>query len=125
MRAPPPGPPRPTGRQEAWRILAQPGSAARSAALAGRLEASCGAGKPALTRPQHDGPRAFDQGELRSIIGGSALIDASLVGCEYPSEVVLSRCSKWVEWLPAQSGAIGRQRPMSPCHERWLHAYAA
>ena len=25
----------------------------------GRLEASCGAGKPALTRPQHDGPRPF------------------------------------------------------------------
>ena len=50
MRTPPPGPPRPSWRRES--PLRTP---ERSH---GRLDASCGASKSALTRPQHDGSRA-------------------------------------------------------------------
>ena len=53
MRAPPRGPPRPT-----WKRGAPIHSPKRSR---GRLGASYGASEPALTRPQPDGSRAFNQ----------------------------------------------------------------
>jgi len=40
--------------------------------------------------------------ELRSIIGGSALIDRELLGRPYPNEVVLARRSIYVEWPAAE-----------------------
>ena len=52
--------------------------------------------------PEAGAPHPHDEDNRGCIIGGSALVDPSVLGAKYPSDVVLTKPSQYIEWRTAE-----------------------